>query len=112
MNPAVIRQNGGVAFKTTEKYNWFVAMADNSDEVIGFIPARKKSEYVEINNYWIKDRDASVLKALVKEALKTYKKEFPRIVIIAQKEDYPVIKKLRFSTERKFVQYTRFTKKT
>jgi hypothetical protein len=110
MNPAVLRQNGYAAFKTSEKHTYFLALDDN-DTCIGFIPVQAKKSNGEINNYYIQNRDTDVMKTLLKLAEKHAKKEkLETLSIIAQSQDYALLEKLKYPIERAFVKYTRFTK--
>jgi hypothetical protein len=111
MNPAVLRQNDNVAFKTSEDHVYFVAI-DENDDCIGFIPVQEKGRRGKINNYYIRNRDADVMSMLIHSAEKHFKKEqFDSLSIIAQKQDYKTVEKLKFSVEKPFVKYTKFTKK-
>jgi hypothetical protein len=111
MDPDVLRQNDGVAFKTSESHVYFVAL-DENDDCIGFIPVQKKGKYGLINNYYIQNRDEEVIKSLIITAEKFFKKEkLTSLSIIAQSPDYAAVQKLKFIIEKTFVKNTRFTKK-
>ncbi|MDR0836296.1 MAG: hypothetical protein LBN11_06955 [Tannerella sp.] len=111
MTQAVLRQNDNVAFKTSERHTYFIAL-DDDDACTGFISVQKKGNIGEINNYYIKDRDTDVMKALLKLAEKHAKKEeLGALTIITQSKDYAVVEKLKYSPEKTFVKYTRFSKK-
>jgi superfamily II DNA or RNA helicase len=111
MNPAVLRQNDGVAFKTSENHVYFVAL-DDADDCVGFIPVQKKGKMGLINNYYIQDRDKELMSSLIKSAEKYLKSEKLKfLAIIAQSTDYEVVQKLKFTVEKPFVKNTRFIKK-
>jgi hypothetical protein len=126
MNPHVIAQNNGVAFKTSDKHVYIVAIEYHDelvhdelvgDEIyttekcIGFIPVQLKKNNTEgyINNYYIKNREKKVFTSLVKETIKYAKKEKMNILyIISQKQDYTSLQKLKFIVEKPFIRYTKF----
>ncbi|MDR2765754.1 MAG: hypothetical protein LBB90_12075 [Tannerella sp.] len=110
LNPSVIRQNNGVAFKTATNHIWIVAVSDDG-ACIGFLPVQKKGNTGEINNYHIQNRDEKLLKLLMRQVIKLAKKQkFEAIDIIAQKHDYKTVLKFGFISEKEFVKYTRFKK--
>ena len=41
MNPKVLRANNNYPFKTTERFQWYIAVEDN--DVTGFVPVEQKS---------------------------------------------------------------------
>lgn len=110
LNPAIIRQNGGVAFKTTRKHVWVVAV-EEEERCVGFLPVQLNNTVGKINNYYIKDRDEEIFLALLKKTLE-YAKELhlKAIDIITQIEDYELIQKQDFEPATQFVKYTRFRK--
>jgi hypothetical protein len=111
MNAAVLKQNNNVAFRTSEKHVYCIAL-DDDENCIGFIPVKKKGDIGEINNYYIQDRNPEIIKILIKLAEKYSKDEKLKLLsIIAQIQDYDTIRKLKFSIEKTFVKNTRFTKK-
>lgn len=110
MNPKIIAQNDGVAFKTSENHVYVVAI-DDSGACIGFVPVQNKQQYGEVNNYYIKDRSDNVFKALIKAAMAYSKKQkIETLVIIAQRHDYASLRALDFEVEKEFVKYTKFKK--
>jgi hypothetical protein len=111
LNPAVIRQNGGFAFKTTPKHTWIVSVAEDG-MCVGFLPVQVKNNICKINNYYVKNRNEEVFSSLLKKALEYAKKQkFEALDIIAQAEDYLSVLKHGLAAETKFVNYTRFRKK-
>ena len=40
MNPKVLRANNNYPFKTTERFQWYIAVEDN--DVTGFVPVEQK----------------------------------------------------------------------
>ena len=63
MNPVVLKQNYNYPFRTSENFIWFVAV--EGKEIVGFIPLEHKKSEAIINNYYIKENNAEVLKALL-----------------------------------------------
>jgi hypothetical protein len=111
MDSAVLRQNDGVAFKTSETHIYFVAIEDD-DCCIGFIPVQKKGKTGLINNYYVRDRDKNTMISLIKSAEKYLVKEkLVSISIVAQNQDYEVMQKLNYIVEKPFVRNTKFIKR-
>jgi hypothetical protein len=111
LDMAVIRQNGGVAFKTSSKHQWFVVV-DEDDKCVGFLPVQERTNVGVINNYYVQNRDTLLMSALLEKVLEyAQKKKFESISIITQKEDYAVVKEYGFEAEVTFINYTRFKKK-
>jgi N-acetylglutamate synthase-like GNAT family acetyltransferase len=110
MDPKVLRQNDNVAFKTTAKHVWIVAI--NNEECVGFLPIQKKKFFGEINNYYIIERDKKIFTRLLERA-EQHAKEigYDTIIVITQKSDYEVLVKRKYEVEKAFVKYTRFIKK-
>jgi hypothetical protein len=111
LNPAVIRQNGGVAFKTSPKHVWLVSVLDNG-RCAGFLPIQINNRVGKINNYYIKDRDEQLLSSLLGQVIEFAKQQnLKAIDIIAQIEDYKAVQQQGFAVETQFVRYTRFRKR-
>ncbi|MDR0541704.1 MAG: hypothetical protein LBH19_05770 [Dysgonamonadaceae bacterium] len=110
LNPAVIRQNRGFAFKTTPKHRWIVFI-EEEDKCTGFLPIQIRNNVGKINNYYVKNQDEEIFSSLLKKALDYAKRQnFEALDIIAQIEDYKIVQKQGFTAETKFVNYTRFRK--
>jgi hypothetical protein len=110
MNPNVLRQNDNVAFKTTEKHVWIVAMV--KQKCVGFLPIQRKKQFGEINNYYIRGRNREIFSRLLTRAERQVEEDgYSSITIITQKMDYEIIRKLNYQAEKVFINYTRFTKK-
>lgn len=67
MNPKVLRANNNYPFKTTERFQWYIAVEDS--DVTGFVPVEQKSGGYVINNYYVHNDDQEVLAGLL-EAVK------------------------------------------
>jgi hypothetical protein len=110
MDPKVLKQNDGVAFKTTENHVWVLAI--EGQECLGFIPIQKKKNFGEVNNYYIRERDKEMLSLLLSEAEQQVKEAgYSIIIVIAQKADYEVLNAMEYTVDKPFVRYTRFSKK-
>lgn len=105
MCPAVIRQNGGAPFRTSPKHTWVVAL-DNENNCIGFLPCLPKDGLININNYYVKDRNKDVLTAMLKVAQNTFKKE--AIEVITQRVDEPTLKENGFRPILEWVNYVKY----
>lgn len=101
LNAAIIRQNDGNPFKTSEKHVYVVAISGN--KCVGFLPLCHKTDYFETNNYYALQRDPKIMEAMIKSALK-YVGKGATLKIIAQKYDYKIIESLGFSKTAAFVK--------
>lgn len=63
MNPAVIRQNNGYPFKTSDKYVWYIAV--ENDAVAGFMPLKNSGTGYLIDNYYIRGDNAKTITMLL-----------------------------------------------
>ena len=109
MNPEVLRQNYNFPFRTTERFEWFVAV-DEEGQVLGFIPLEHKRSEDVINNYYVKDKVAEVLTALIKEVVKCADKKRP-LSAICFLEDRNLFGQLNFEEERIWTRYVKMRKK-
>jgi hypothetical protein len=110
MDPKVLKQNDNVAFKTTSKHAWIVAIEER--QCIGFLPVQQKKHFGEVNNYYIHDRDKALFSQLLERAEQQVKEAgYELISVIAQKGDYDVLTGRMYEVEKAFVKYTRFIKK-
>ena len=107
LNPAAIRQNDGVAFKTTEKHTYIVAIEKN--RCVGFLPLFPKNGYIEINNYYALNRDEKIRQAMI-VAAEEYIEKGTRMAIITQKADYQTIEKCGFKKEFEYVKCSVYAK--
>ncbi|MDR0543825.1 MAG: hypothetical protein LBG30_00540 [Odoribacteraceae bacterium] len=110
MDPKVIRQNDGVAFKTTANHAWILAIDKN--ECVGFLPIQQKKTFAEVNNYHVRDRDKKILDRMLAQAeLQMKKAGFETITVITQNTDYDVLVERKYTVEKTYIKYTRYTKK-
>lgn len=63
MNPAILRQNNNYPFKTSGRYQWYIAMTDG--RVAGFMPLKKNGAQFLIDNYYISGDDSAVIDILL-----------------------------------------------
>ena len=67
MSPEVLKQNYNYPFRTSEEYEWFVAL-DNK-HVVGFVPVEHKKYECVINNYYIESNNEDTLKLLLEKVI-------------------------------------------
>ncbi|MDE5701140.1 MAG: hypothetical protein K2I15_01695, partial [Bacteroides sp.] len=73
MNPKVLKQNNNYPFRTSENFKWFVAV--EGKKVVGFLPLEHKKSEAIINNYYVKDNNTEVLKALLEKVIDSMEKD-------------------------------------
>ena len=120
MSPEVLKQNYNYPFRTSEEYEWFVAL-DNK-HVVGFVPVEHKKYECVINNYYIKERNVDTLKLLLEKVLeKQLVKEFKQIYLEKQGEessltavsfveDRDVFSELGFLEDKVWTRYVKMKK--
>lgn len=110
MDPEVLRQNNNYPFKTSEHYEWFVAL-DGEGVVRGFMPVELKTgNSVVINNYYVEGDDASVLRALLDAVWKAFGKEkVVRAVVLVRHEQ--VFMREGFETTVEWTLYKKMEKR-
>ncbi|MDR1415650.1 MAG: hypothetical protein LBI96_07565 [Odoribacteraceae bacterium] len=109
MNPAVLRQNNNVAFKTSEKHTWILAI--DGEECIGFLPVQRKKSCAEVNNYYIRGRAKKVFAELLARAESWAKSmDYTTIVVITQIEDRGVLGRRKYTASKEYVKYIKFAK--
>ena len=94
MNPVVLKQNYNYPFRTSENFIWFIAV--EGKEIVGFIPLEHKKSEAIINNYYIKENNAEVLKALLE-----------KVTFI---EHQKIFQELGFSVEKEWKRYVKMNK--
>lgn len=99
MNPKILKANNNYPFKTTEHYQWYIAVNDHK-EVMGFLPVEKKSTGFIINNYYIHGDDEEVL-TLLFNAVKA-EEDITAIVLLRHLE---LFTKLGFKEEHQWTKY-------
>ena len=108
MNPEVLKQNNNYPFKTSDDYVWFVAL-EGENEVDGFVPVEIKKDNVVINNYYIKNNNASVLGALIDAVWKEFGKTYTvRAVVLVR--HVGVFAKKKFEVVKEWTLYKKMQK--
>lgn len=107
MNPEVLKQNNNYPFRTSESFVWFVAV--DGKDVVGFLPLEHKKREVIINNYYIKENNAEVLKALLEKVITSMDDDKP-LSSVTFIEHMPVFKELDFSVEKEWKRYVKMNK--
>lgn len=102
MSPEVLKQNYNYPFRTSEDYIWFVAL-DNK-HVVGFIPVENKRNEHIINNYYVKEKNADMLKILLETVVEVLG-ENAGLTAISFLEDKAVFEELGFSEEKIWTRY-------
>ncbi|MBD9093747.1 MAG: hypothetical protein EGQ20_14625 [Bacteroides oleiciplenus] len=107
MNPEVLKQNYNYPFRTSESFIWFVAV--DGKDVVGFLPLEYRKWEVVINNYYIKENNAEVLKALLEKAIASMDedKQLSSVTFI---EHQKVFQELGFSVEKTWRRYVKMNK--
>lgn len=107
MDPEVLKQNYNYPFRTSENYEWFIALSDG--RVVGFMPVeQKKNEYV-INNYYVEAKDAGTLKLLVESVAGQWDGERP-LIAVCFLEDREAFGEQGFIVEKVWTRYVRMKK--
>ena len=86
---------------------WFVAV--EGKEIVGFIPLEHKKSEAIINNYYIKENNAEVLKALLEKVIDSTDedKQLSSVTFI---EHQKVFQELGFSVEKEWKRYVKMNK--
>ena len=107
MNPEVLKQNYNYPFRTSESFVWFVAV--DRKEVVCFIPLEYKKREAVINNYYIRNNNAEVLKALLEKVIaKMDKDKYLSSVTFVEHQE--IFKELGFSVEKEWKRYVKMNK--
>ncbi|MDE5709886.1 hypothetical protein [Bacteroides sp.] len=107
MNPEVLKQNYNFPFRTSERYEWFIAV--EKKHVMGFVPVEHRKSESIINNYYIKDKDADTLKLLLEKVVETVGEE-KVLAAVAFREDKELFDELGFVEEKAWTRYVRMKK--
>lgn len=98
MNPKVLRANNNYPFKTTERFQWYIAVEDN--DVTGFVPVEQKSGGYVINNYYVHNDDLEVLVELLGAV-----KPKNNLYAIVQTKHEAIFSNCGFQTEHRWTNY-------
>lgn len=108
MDPKVLKQNYNFPFRTTESFTWFIAL--ENEQVLGFIPVENKKNNAVINNYYIQNRDSTVLELLLNEIIENigHSREVIAVAFLMDKE---LFQKWGFMEEKQWTRYARMVRK-
>lgn len=103
MDPKVLKQNYNFPFRTADNFEWFVAVEDAT--VRGFIPLEKKKggSHV-INNYYIVQKDESILHALLTALIATVTPD-DELSAVVFNEDRDAFAAMGFCVEKSWTRY-------
>lgn len=107
MDPKVLRQNNNFPFRTSERFEWYIAMEGN--KVMGFVPVEDKAGSHSINNYYIKGKSSETLRSLLKEVIAAWNDSKPLSAQVFM-YDKAVFEELGFHTEIVWTRYLKMWK--
>lgn len=107
MNPEVLKQNYNFPFRTSDRYEWFVAL--NNGHVVGFLPVEYKMRECVINNYYIKEKSADTLELLLGKLLEELGGKY-NLTAISFLEDEEVWSGQGFVEDKRWTRYVRMKK--
>lgn len=107
MDPVVLKQNYNFPFRTSERFEWTIAL-DEEGQVLGFVPLECKRTECVINNYYVKGKDATVLEVLLTSVVDAFKDRV--LVAVAFKEDVDMFRHQGFLEEKAWTRYVRMKK--
>lgn len=106
MNPKVIKQNLNFPFRTAEHFVWFVAVAEDEEEVLGFLPVECKRLEQVINNYYVQGKNAELLEQLVQAAVDALGEEGD-MAAVSFLADEQIFARQGFVEEKRWTNYVR-----
>lgn len=107
MNPKVLKQNNNYPFRTSENFKWFVAV--EGKKVVGFLPLEHKKSEAIINNYYVKDNNTEVLKALLEKVIDSVEKD-KLLTSVTLVEHQDLFLESGFSVEKLWRRYVKMIK--
>jgi len=107
MNPKVLKQNNNYPFRTSENFKWFVAV--EGKKVVGFLPLEHKKSEAIINNYYVKDNNTEVLKALLEKVIDSMEKD-KLLTSVTLIEHQDLFLESGFSVEKLWRRYVKMIK--
>lgn len=105
MNPKVLKANNNYPFKTTDHFQWYIAV--EGTDVMGFVPVEQKSNSCVVNNYYIHNDDREVLARLL-EAINPKS----NLYAIVQTKHEAAFSDCGFQTEHRWTNYIKMTYNT
>ncbi len=107
MSPEVLKQNYNYPFRTSEDFEWFVALENKN--VIGFVPVEYKKNECVINNYYIKGKSEETLRMLLEKIVEVMDQD-KYLTAVSFLEDKAVFGEFGFSEEKVWTRYVRMKK--
>lgn len=107
MNPVVLKQNYNFPFRTSDRFEWTLAL-NEEEQVIGFIPVECKCKEAVINNYYIKGKEADVLAGLLAHVIDVFSNK--SLIAVVFREDVGIFNSLGFVEEKTWTRYVRMKK--
>ena len=106
MSSKVLKQNYNYPFRTSEEYEWFVALDDK--HVVGFVPVEHKQHKCVIN-YYIEEKNVDTLKLLLEKVLEKLSEE-SSLTAVSFVEDRDVFGELGFLEDKVWTRYVKMEK--
>ncbi|MCD8287335.1 MAG: hypothetical protein LUC18_00620, partial [Porphyromonadaceae bacterium] len=108
MRADVLRQNNNYPYKTSDRYEWLVALDDKGKNVQGFFPVEeKKGGYYYLNNYYVPaQEEEALLSVLIDKILEDYAPQKP-LVAIAFARHAQLFQEKGFTVEREWKLYVK-----
>lgn len=103
----MLKQNYNFPFRTSEEYEWFVALDDK--HVVGFVPVEHKKHKCVINNYYIEGKNVDTLKLLLEKVLEKLSEE-SSLTAVSFVEDRDVFGELGFLEDKVWTRYVKMEK--
>ena len=107
MNPKVLKQNNNYPFRTSENFKWFVAV--EGKKLVCFLPFEHNKSEAIINNYYVKDNNTEVLKALLEKVIDSMEKD-KLLTSVTLIEHQDLFLESGFSVEKLWRRYVKMIK--
>lgn len=104
MNPEVLKQNYNYPFRTSETFEWFLAM--DHKRVAGFLPVEHKKSESVINNYYIEGKKAETLHLLLEAVIEALGEE-RLLTAVTFLEDSKLFGELGFKEDKVWTRYVK-----
>lgn len=109
MDPEVLKKNRNYPFKTGDNFIWYVAIEEENDTVVGFVPVEIRIGQAIVNNYYTEDDNPEILSALLKKTIQTLKNKTDKIIAIVQKQHQNSFRKKKFEIEQEWTNYIKMS---
>lgn len=104
MNPDVIRANNNYPFKTSERFQWLVAV--DAKQVLGFVPLEMRSNHALINNYYVIPDQEDILSLLLDKIIADFSEKYALYSVTLIK-DKPVFERHGFLVDKEWKRYVK-----